>query len=188
MEHDHKKNLQDNKMEKRLKNIKALVFDVDGVMTDGGILINSDGELYRFFDAKDSLALRLASLVPYHLGCITGATATNIVKRLGVCGFKKEDIYLSSRNKIVDFNNFCKRHSLKSEEVMYFGDDLPDISVIQAAGIGICPSDAVDEVKEVADYISPYGGGKLFIRKAIEMVMKAQGKWGFDVENYTNKF
>ena len=87
-----------------------------------------------------------------------------------------------------DFEDFCARHSLAPEEVMYFGDDLPDIPVMKACGCGVCPQDAVDEVKEMADYISPRPGGKGCAREAIERVMKAQGEWVLDVQDYKKKF
>lgn len=175
-------------MEEILKNIKALIFDVDGVMTDGGLISDADGTLYRVYNAKDRFGIRMAILGGYKVGCITGANGSSVVNTLKSTGIKEEDIYLLSRNKIEDFNDFCQRNSIKPEEVMYFGDDLPDLSIIKAAGIGACPCDAVDEVKEASDFVSTYPGGKSFIRNAIEMVMKAQGKWTFDVEGYTKKF
>ena len=151
-------------MEETFRKIKAFVFDVDGVLTDGGILSTVEGELYRTFDSKDGFGFRMAYMHGYQLGIITGG--------------KKMD----------DFEDFCARHSLAPEEVMYFGDDLPDIPVMKACGCGVCPQDAVDEVKEMADYISPRPGGKGCAREAIERVMKAQGEWVLDVQDYKKKF
>ena len=171
-----------------LTNIKAFVFDVDGVLTDGGILADLTGELYRTFDSKDGFGLRMAAMHGYHLGIITGGRSESIRKRFRTCGIKAEDVYLGSRDKMEDFNDFCSRHRLKAEEVMFFGDDLPDAPVMQACGCGACPSDAVPEIKEIADYVSPYPGGKGFVRFTVEMVIKLQGHWRLDVGQYKQQF
>ena len=175
-------------MEEKLKKIKAFAFDVDGVLTDGGILSTVEGELYRTFDSKDGFGFRMAYMHGYHLGIITGGNSQSIRLRFRTCGVPPEDVYMNSRRKIDDFEDFCVRHSLAPEEVMYFGDDLPDIPVMMACGCGVCPQDAVDEVKAIADYISPRPGGKGCAREAIERVMKAQGTWELDVQDYKKKF
>ncbi len=170
------------------KTIKAFAFDIDGVLTDGGILADTTGELYRTFDAKDAMAIRMAHLHGYPLAVITGGRSESIRQRFKTCGLKPEDIYLGSRAKIEDFDDFCLRHGLQPDEVMYFGDDLPDIPVMTACGCGVCPSDAADEVKEIADYISTKPGGKGCIRETFKMVMEAQGKWSLDVQAYKKHF
>lgn len=175
-------------MKKILKGIKAFAFDVDGVLTDGGILADLDGELYRTFNSKDSMALRMAAMKGYHMGIITGGRSESIRARFRTCGILPEDVYLGSRDKIEDFQDFCHRHGLKAEEVMYFGDDLPDIPVLKACGCGTCPNDAVPEVLEASDYISSKEGGKGCAREAIETVMKLQGTWHLDVQDYKKKF
>ncbi len=168
--------------------IKAFAFDVDGVLTDGGILADLNGELYRTFDSKDGFALRMAYLKGYRLAIITGGRSESIRKRFTTCGIRPEDVYLGSRAKIDDFNDFCTRYGLQADEVMYFGDDLPDIPVMVACGCGACPSDAVDEVKEIADHVSSRPGGKGCAREMIEMVMKEKGEWGLDVQAYKKHF
>ena len=170
------------------KDIKAFTFDIDGVMTDGGILADLEGQLYRTFNAKDGFAVRMACMNGYPVGVITGGRSQSIRARFGSNGISPEDIYLGSRDKIEDFEDFCKRHGVKADQVMYFGDDIPDIEVIRAAGIGVCPSDAVDEVKEAADIISDRPGGKACVREYMEKVMKAQGRWNFDAATYKKKF
>lgn len=171
-----------------LAGIRAFAFDVDGVMTDGGILANLDGELFRTFDSKDGFAVRMASMHGYALAVITGGRSESIRKRFMTCGVRPEDVYLGSRDKKEDFNDFCTRHSLQPHEVMYIGDDLPDIPVMQACGLGVCPSDAVAEVKAVADFVSPFPGGRGCCRHSFEMVMKRQGTWTLDVGEYKKKF
>ena len=174
-------------MEDRLKKIKAFVFDVDGVLTDGGILATLEGELLRTFDSKDGFALRMAEMHGYHLAIITGGRSESIRKRFGTCGIKEEDVYLGSRDKIEDFNDFCCRHMISAEDVMYFGDDLPDIPVMLACGCGVCPNDAVDDVKDIADLIAERPGGKGCVRECIEKVMKLHGTWQLDVQDYKRK-
>lgn len=170
------------------KNIKAFTFDIDGVMTDGGILADLEGQLYRTFDAKDGFAVRMACMNGFPVGVITGGQSQSIRARFRSNGISPEDIYLGSRVKIDDFDDFCKRHNLKHDEVMYFGDDIPDIEVIRAAGIGVCPNDAAQEVKEAADIVSERPGGKGCVREYIEKAMKAQGRWNFDSALYKKAF
>lgn len=173
--------------EKFLK-IKAFAFDVDGVLTDGGILADLNGELYRVFDSKDGMAIRMAVMKGFHMAIITGGRSESIRKRFESCGIKTEDVYLGSRAKMEDFEDFCKRHNVSPEEVMYFGDDLPDIPVMQACGCGVCPSDAVDEVKAIADHISTKPGGKGCAREILQAVMESQGLWYLDVYEYKRHF
>lgn len=175
-------------MEDRLKKIRAFAFDVDGVLTDGGILATLEGELLRTFDAKDGFGLRMASMKGYHLAIITGGRSESIRKRFKTCGIKAEDVYLGSRDKIEDFNDFCRRHGLSADQVMYFGDDVPDMPVMVACGCGVCPSDAVSDVKEIADLVSDRPGGRGCVRSCIERVLKLQDKWNLDVQEYKQKF
>ena len=175
-------------MEEKFRRIKAFAFDVDGVLTDGGILANLDGELFRTFDSKDGFGLRMAAMHGYSLAIITGGRSESIRKRFMTCGIKPEDVYLGSRDKMEDFRDFCTRHSLSPEQVMYFGDDMPDVPVMQACGCGVCPKDAVEEAKEAADVISDRDGGKGCARSLIETVMKIQGTWQLDVSDYKARF
>ena len=174
--------------QEKLQRIKAIAFDIDGVMTDGGILALSNGDLLRVFDAKDSFGVRMAKMNGLNTAVITGGSSESILRRFTMCGVDEEDIYLHSRIKIDDFNDFCQKHMLDPEEVMYFGDDLPDVPVLKACGIGVAPADAVEEVKQAADYVSPYGGGRGCVRHAIEMVLKEQGRWSLDDKKYKQMF
>lgn len=171
-----------------LPGIRAFAFDVDGVLTDGGIFADLNGELFRTFDSKDGFALRMASMKGYSLGIITGGRSESIRKRFITCGVRPEDVYLGSRDKMADFEDFCNRHSLRPEEVMYFGDDDPDIPVMEACGLGVCPSDAVPDVKAIAGFISPYPGGKGCVRYTLEMTLKSHGTWKLDVQQYKKQF
>lgn len=171
-----------------LKDIKGFAFDIDGVMTDGGILADLEGQLYRTFDAKDGFAVRMASMNGYPVAVITGARSQSVRARYSGNGIPPEDIYLGSRDKVADFDDFCRRYGLERSQVMYFGDDVPDVPVILAAGIGVVPSDACIEAREAADIVSTFPGGKGCVRHHMEEVMRIQGHWNFDVQVYKNKF
>lgn len=175
-------------MTDKYKKIKALAFDVDGVLTDGKMLATDSGDLLRCFDAKDSFAMRMAAMHGMPLAFITGGCSESILKRGRYVGILPEDIYLHSRDKLKDFHDFCSRHGLTPEEVMYFGDDMPDIPVLKACGVGAAPADGALEAREAADYVSPFGGGHGFVRHTIEMVLKIQGAWQLDVEKYGSMF
>ena len=171
-----------------LQSIKAFAFDIDGVATDGGVFCGSDGDLLRTYDAKDGFAIRMAILNGFPVGVITGGSSESIRKRMVTSGVKPEDVFLHCRDKREQFTLFCERYSLQPHEVMFFGDDVPDMAVMQACGCGVCPSDAVEEVKAIADWVSDYPGGKGCLRNAIETVLRAQGKWSFDAALYKKTF
>ncbi len=171
-----------------LKKIKAFALDIDGVATDGSVLCSSEGDLLRIYDAKDGFALRMAIMNGYPVAIITGGRSESVRKRMVTSGIKPEDVFLHCRNKMEEFTIFCERYKLSPEEVMYFGDDVPDMEVIQACGCGVCPSDAVDEVKAVADWVSLYPGGKGCLRHCIETTLREQGKWIFDAAEYKRQF
>jgi len=175
-------------MAQSLDKIKAFAFDVDGVMTAGEIICNSNGDFLRIYDTKDGFAIRMAAMNGYPVGVITGGSSETIRTRFLASGVDEKNIFLHSRDKMDDFSEFCRRNALSPDEVMYFGDDLPDICVMRICGISVAPRDAVDEVKAVADIVSERDGGKGCIRAAFELVMKAQGKWIFDGPEYKRRF
>lgn len=168
--------------------IKAFIFDVDGVMTDGGLLCDLGGELYRTFDAKDGFGIRMAVMKGYPVGIITGARSRTIIARAASFGVPEEDCHLHSRDKMEDLGKFCSRHGLRQEEILYMGDDIPDLAVIRAVGVGAAPSDAIPEAQEAADVVTHKGGGQGAVREIIEAVMRSQGTWHFDVQGYKEKF
>ena len=172
----------------KLDKIKAFAFDIDGVATDGGVFCNSDGDLLRTYDAKDGFAIRMAVLNGYPVAVITGGSSESIRKRMITSGVKPEDVFLHCRNKMEQFTQFCQRYELRPEEVMYFGDDVPDIECMKASGCGVCPSDAVEDAIKAADWMTDAPGGKGCLREAIEKTLKKQGKWVFDAAEYKAKF
>jgi len=171
-----------------LLGIKAFALDIDGVATDGSVFCNSDGDLLRTYDAKDGFAIRMAVMNGYPVAVITGGSSLSIRKRMATSGVNPDDVFLHCRNKIEQFNEFCSRYNLKPEEIMYFGDDIPDVECILAAGCGVAPADAVPEAIEAADWVTEHKGGRGCLREAIEGTLRAQGKWVFDAAAYKKKF
>ena len=171
-----------------LTGIKAFAFDIDGVATDGGVLCSSDGDLLRTYDAKDGFAIRMAVMNGFPVAIITGGSSESIRKRMVTSGVKPEDVFLHCRNKVEQLDEFCARYGLERKDVMYFGDDIPDIECMQVSGCGVCPSDAVEEVKDIADWVSDFPGGKGCLRNAIESTLRSQGKWVFETSLYKKLF
>lgn len=162
--------------------IKAFAFDIDGVFTDGSVLAMPDGDLLRAYNSKDCFAVRTAVNAGYPVAIVTGGCSQSIIQRARSLGIDDCDLFQLSKDKLSDLEFFCTLHGLKLSEVAFAGDDLPDIPAIKAAGLGVCPSDAVQEVREASDYISPFPGGKGCVRDLIESTLKCQGRWGFDPE------
>jgi 3-deoxy-D-manno-octulosonate 8-phosphate phosphatase (KDO 8-P phosphatase) len=160
---------------KKLHRIKAFAFDVDGVLTDGTVQVTESGDFLRTYNAKDGLAIRTAIEKGFHVAIITGGNSETIKKRFQVFGVV--DFYFLSRIKLPDFLDFCEKLALQPGEVLFMGDDLPDIPPMQHCGLPCCPADAVPEVKAAAEYISHCDGGKGCVRDIIEQTLKVQGKW-----------
>lgn len=158
-----------------LSKIKAFIFDVDGVLSPNSIPLSLTGEPMRMVNIKDGYAINLAVKHGYSVAIITGADTENIRIRFSRLGVK--DIYMKSRVKITDLNDYMQKTGFKPEEILYSGDDLPDYHVMEAVGLAVAPADAAPEIKEVAQYISHCKGGDGVARDVIEQVMKAQGKW-----------
>ncbi|MCD7900477.1 MAG: HAD-IIIA family hydrolase [Bacteroides sp.] len=158
-----------------LKRIKALAFDVDGVLSSEVMLLHPNGEPMRTVNVKDGYALQLAVKQGLHIAIITGGKTESIHKRFTSLGIK--DIYMGSSVKIHDYRDFRDKHGLKDEDILYMGDDVPDLEVLQTCGLACCPKDAIPEVKAMVHYISHYEGGYGCGRDVLEQVMKAQGLW-----------
>lgn len=160
---------------KLMQKIDTFVFDVDGVLTDGTLSIFPDGELIRKMCARDGYAIKLAQEKGYNICVITGGENLMVFQRLKNLGIK--NIYLKSNNKIETFNCYCVSEKISPEKVLYMGDDIPDIEVMQSVLFPCSPKDAVNEVKSISKYISSKEGGKGCVRDVIEQTMKIQGKW-----------
>jgi len=163
-----------------LANITTFIFDVDGVFTDGKVLVDSAGELLRTMNVKDGYALKTAIQKGYHVCIITGGTNAGVKKRFQALGVPH--IYMGAHHKIEQLNGFLKQENISAENVLYMGDDLPDIPPMQTVGMPTCPQDAVPEVKAVSKYISHKNGGNTCVRDVIEQVLKVRGHW---LDNYS---
>ena len=158
-----------------LKNINTFVFDYDGVLTDGSIITLNDGEAYRTTNVKDGYALQLARKKGYRIAVISGAKADCMVHRLQA--LQISDVFLGIENKLETFKAYLQNNGVDSSDVLFMGDDIPDYELMLASGLSSCPSDAAEEIKKVARYISHFAGGKGCVRDVIEQVLKVQGKW-----------
>jgi 3-deoxy-D-manno-octulosonate 8-phosphate phosphatase (KDO 8-P phosphatase) len=166
-----------------LNNISTFIFDVDGVFTDGSLLITDSGEMLRKMNVKDGYALKTALGKGYHVCIISGGTNESVRERFKALGVT--DIYLGAHYKENPLQEFLKSKSIPPEKVLYMGDDLPDIPVMQLIGLPTCPQDAVPEVKAISKYISHKNGGEGCVRDVIEQVLKVRGDWygNFDAQN-----
>ena len=159
-----------------LNNIKAFVFDVDGVLTNGQLILMPDGEQVRQMNIKDGYALQLAVKKGYKVGIISsGKVSEGVRKRLQLLGIT--DIKLGAMDKTDAFDDFTFSYHLKPEEVMYMGDDMPDYLVMKKAGLAVCPSDAAEDIKGISKYISSRKGGEGCVRDVIEQALRLHGNW-----------
>ena len=161
-----------------LKKIRALLFDIDGVLSAETISQGPDGEPVRTVNIKDGYALRLAQMSGLHIAIITGARPEAIRRRYELLGI--EDIFLSCSVKMQTYELLKKKYDLSDDEVLYMGDDIPDYEIMSRVGCPVCPADAAPEIKDISLYISHLKGGYGCGRDVVEQVLKAQGKWMSD--------
>lgn len=155
--------------------IKAFVFDVDGVFTDGKIMPIPGNEFIRLYNAKDGYATKLLTQKGYKVAIITGGRGNMLSERFNMLGVK--DQYINCSEKLDALKDFMSKHGLTQEEVLFMGDDIPDVEAMKHAGIAVCPADAAHEVKQAARYVSGYKGGEGCVRDIIEQVLRSQNGW-----------
>jgi 3-deoxy-D-manno-octulosonate 8-phosphate phosphatase (KDO 8-P phosphatase) len=159
----------------KLKEITTLIFDVDGVLTNGSVFVNEDGVQSRAFNIKDGYALQLAVKCGYNVCTVSGSRSKSAVYRLNSLGIK--DVYMGIHTKIEKLKIYLEEKSISPENVLYMGDDIPDLEAMQHVGLPVCPADAVEEIKAISKFVSAYSGGTGCARDVIEKVLKIQGKW-----------
>ena len=164
-----------NECENLLKNVTAFIFDYDGVMTDGTVYMDSNGDPLRTSNVKDGYALQLAGKLGYHLAVISGAVVTNITKRLNMLGVT--DVFTGIPDKVVKLEEYMEQYGLKPEQIVYVGDDIPDLPVMRRVGVAACPADAAPEIRQICHFISERPGGRGCVRDIIEQTLIVQGKW-----------
>jgi 3-deoxy-D-manno-octulosonate 8-phosphate phosphatase (KDO 8-P phosphatase) len=163
-------------IQERFKKITTFIFDIDGVLTDGSILLLENGHQARTMNIKDGYALQLAVKLKYRIAIISGADSTPVVTRLNKLGITEVRFSVNDKKEFIE--DFTAMHELKTEEILYMGDDMPDLPAFPVVGIAACPADAVTEVKQVCRFVSTFGGGKGCVREVIEIVLKLNGQWG----------
>lgn len=158
-----------------LRDVRAFIFDIDGVLTDGKVIVNEGGIMTRSMSTRDGYALQHAVKKGYYVGVISGGHSEAAKKRLLSLGL--QDVYLGRNDKLDVLKEIMHIHELKAENILYMGDDMPDYEVMQRVGIPCCPKDAAAEIKQLSVYVSPQIGGSGCVRDVIEQTMKVQKKW-----------
>ena len=158
-----------------LPQVKAFAFDVDGVFSTTVTYINPDGQLLRSANIKDGFVVQLLRKKGYPVAIITGGNYEGVKKRFENLGVK--DIYLSADDKLAVLKEFMDRYQLLPEDVLYMGDDIPDLLPMKYVGVPVCPADAAEDIKIIAKYISDKNGGHGCVRDVVEQVLRSRNDW-----------
>lgn len=164
--------------QERFAQIKTFIFDVDGVLTDGSVHLLATGERFRTVFIRDTYAIEQALKAGYRVGIVSSANADGI--RSWLASVNVKDVFMGgpSDQKLNAYLGYVARDGLNESEILYMGDDLPDLPVLsRSAVLSTCPANAVDAVRAICQYVSPIVGGRGAVRDVIEQVMRAQGKW-----------
>ncbi len=167
---------------KKLKSVKLLMLDVDGVLTDGKIIYNDRGEEIKAFNVRDGHGLKLLMRAGIEIALITGRKSKVVLHRARDLGIKK--VYQRVTNKIEIYEKILKGKKLKDIHVGFVGDDLVDIPVLKRVGFSAAVGDAIPEVKKVVDYVASKRGGEGAVREICELLLKVQNKWEGITERY----
>ncbi|MCC6373036.1 MAG: HAD hydrolase-like protein [Bacteroidia bacterium] len=159
----------------KLTGISTLIFDVDGVLTDGKVLVMESGEMVRNMNSKDGYALHLAVTKGYRMAVISGGNNVAVKNALARTGIS--DVFIGIHDKLACYEDYLKKNNLNNSEVLYVGDDLPDHEVMSRVGLAVCPNNAAVEIKQICHYVSPCNGGEGCVRDIVEQVLRSQGKW-----------
>ena len=166
------------------QNIKLLIFDVDGVLTDGKIIISNQGDEYKNFDVKDGLGLVLVQKLGFKVAIITGKQSNIVADRFASLGLDPNDIFQGQKNKVSAYESLKEKYSLLDENIAYMGDDLPDIILMKKVGFSAAPADCIDIVKGYSDYICVQKGGDGAVREFCEYIIKQSGHSGKVLHDY----
>lgn len=159
----------------RFAHISTFVLDIDGVMTNGNLLVTETGDLLRTMNIRDGYATQLAIQQGYHIWVISGGRQQGPILRLGKLGVT--ELHIAVPNKAVLLQELWAKHQILPEHTLYMGDDIPDLQAMQLCGLPTCPADAATEVKAAAQYISPINGGQGCVRDVIQKVLQLRGHW-----------
>jgi 3-deoxy-D-manno-octulosonate 8-phosphate phosphatase (KDO 8-P phosphatase) len=159
----------------KLKHITTLIFDYDGVMTDGKVVMLNNGEALRTGNVRDGYAIQYAVKKGLRVVILSGGISDAIPKRFDILSV--QDIFMGVKDKLKLFNEYLEKNNIEQSEVLYMGDDIPDYPVMKKCGLAVCPANAAEEIKNISAYISSFKGGEGCVRDIIEQVMKVQGLW-----------
>ena len=159
------------------KKITTFIFDIDGVLTDGTVLVMDNGLQARRMHIKDGFALQMAVKNGYNVLIISGGNSPQIIDRLEKLGITEVHMQVLDKKRFVEI--YMQKNKLQPAEILYMGDDLPDLPLMATIGLSCCPTDAVDEVKEIVKYVSPVNGGFGCVRDVIEKVLKQNNHWHY---------
>ncbi len=165
-----------------LKKIRAVIFDVDGVLSSETMPLHPSGEPMRTVNIKDGYAIQLARKLGLRIAILTGGNTNSVRLRYEHLGV--EDIFMGCDVKINVYEEFLKKYGLSDEEIIYVGDDIPDYEIMSRCGCPCCPSDACTDIKRISRYVSKVAGGYGCGRDIIEQVLRAQGRWMNDAEAF----
>ncbi|CAN5578265.1 HAD-IIIA family hydrolase [soil metagenome] len=162
----------------KLRTISCFVFDVDGVLTDGSLILLPTGEQVRKMNIRDGYAMQLAVKKGYRIIIISGGKSEAVKTRLNGLGIN--DVYLGIDDKVSKLNELVAVHKLNTGNILYMGDDVPDLASMKLCGIASCPADAAPEIKEISIYVSGKKGGEGCVRDVIEQVIRLHDKWVYE--------
>lgn len=164
-----------NTLKSKLKKIKLLALDVDGILTDGSINIDSNGEEFKIFDVQDGFGIVFFRRAGFKVAIISARSANAVTARAKDLGIDR--VYQDQKNKVSAYEELKKEFAISDEEVCFMGDDLPDLGVLNRVGLPVTVPNAVEEVKSVCIYVTKKNGGRGAIREVVEMILKSQEKW-----------
>ena len=167
---------------KKIKAVKLLILDVDGVMTDGSIIYDDDGKEIKIFDVKDGHGIKLLMRAGIDVAIITARESQVVLHRAKNLGI--DMVYQKAMDKVEAFNEILQKKQLSEKEVAYVGDELVDIPLLRKVGFAAAVKDAVEDLKMYVDFITEKNGGQGAVREICELILKTQGKWGEATEKY----
>lgn len=159
----------------KIQKITTMIFDVDGVFTDGTLIVTESGDMLRAMNAKDGYAIKKALDEGLNIAIITGGDSLGVVKRFEKLGI--DDIFIKISDKLTKFKEYIKDLDINEDEVMYMGDDILDLELLKNVFLPVCPRDACHEVLEASEFISNFDGGRGCVREIVEKVLSSQNKW-----------
>jgi 3-deoxy-D-manno-octulosonate 8-phosphate phosphatase (KDO 8-P phosphatase) len=159
----------------KLHGIRTFIFDIDGVLTPGTVLVTEEGHMLRSVNIKDGYALQHAVKQGYNIAIISGGNSEGMLKRFHGLGI--QEIYLGQKNKVAAFEKVCSDFGVNPSDVAYTGDDMPDMPVLQRAGLSVCPADAAADILAICNQVLPTNGGQGCARTLLETAMKLHNTW-----------